>query len=179
MQVSATSRPIYTVSHRYCVRKRRWRWTPYDQLHWYQRHIVPLIGIAILSWMAVTAFFLGSSDPPIFGASDGGQLNDFQLSIVGHLLPFGLLGFLAALGALMLSRSERLLVALIVALPVGGLWALSTEWLQTRVSARNGNLEDLLVDILGTFIGGLMAWAFYVWYRSAKRHRRLSSLLRS
>ena len=179
MQISAASNPLYTVSHDYCVRKRRWRWTPYDQRPWYQKHLAPLIGVAILSWMAVTAFFLGSSDPPIFGASDGGQLNDFQLSIVGHLLPFGLLGFMAALGTLVVARSERLLVALMIALPLGGLWALSTEWFQSRVSARNGNLEDLLVDILGTFVGSLIAWTFYVWYRSAKRHRRLSSLLQS
>ena len=117
---------------------------------------LPTIGIvAAVGWMAVSLVFLASSRVPTNGADLPAVISS---PLFGHLFLFGILGFLTAVGALVIRRSERLAVAMVAALLLGGAWALATEWYQTTVPGRDGNLEDLLANALGTAAGALLAW---------------------
>ncbi len=107
--------------------------------------------------MAVSLLFLASSR---FSDSAAGVPAGISSPLFAHLFLFGMLGFLTAVGALVISRSERLAVALVAALLVGGAWALATEWYQSTLSGRDASSEDLLANALGTAAGALLAWLF-------------------
>ena len=117
---------------------------------------LPTIGVvAAAGWMAVSLVFLASSR---FSNSGAGLPAVVSSPLFAHLFLFGMLGFLTAVGALVIRRSERLAVAMVAALLVGGAWALATEWYQTTLPGRDASLEDLLANALGTAVGGLLAW---------------------
>ena len=117
---------------------------------------LPTIGVvAAAGWMAVSLLFLASSR---FSNTGAGLTAGISTPLFGHLFLFGMLGFLTAVGALVIRRSERLAVALVAALLVGGAWALATEWYQTTLPGREASLEDLLANALGTAAGALLAW---------------------
>ena len=117
---------------------------------------LPTIGVgAAAGWMAVSLVFLGSSRVPISGADLPAVISS---PLFAHIFLFGMLGFLTAVGALVIKRSERLAVAMVAALVVGGAWALATEWYQTTLPGRDASLEDLLANALGTVAGALLAW---------------------
>ena len=117
---------------------------------------LPSIGIvAAGGWMAVSLIFLGSSRLSNAGAALPAAISS---PLFAHLFLFGMLGFLTAVGALVIRRSERLAVAMAVALLVGGAWALATEWYQSTLSGRDSSLEDLLANVLGAAAGSLLAW---------------------
>ena len=107
---------------------------------------LPTIGVVFaVGWMAVSLVFLASSR-----FSDSGDSLPAGLSnpLFAHLILFGMLGFLTGAGALVIRRSERLAVAIVAALLVGGAWALATEWFQTTLPGRSASLEDLLANAL-------------------------------
>lgn len=117
---------------------------------------LPIIGVvAAAGWMAVSLVFLASSR-----FSDSGTALPAVISspLFAHLFLFGMLGFLTAVGALVIRRSERLAVAIVTALLVGGAWALATEWFQTTLPGRTASLDDLLANALGTAAGAVLAW---------------------
>ena len=117
---------------------------------------LPTIGVAAAGgWMAVSLVFLASSQ---FSNSAAGLPAGISSPLFGHLFLFGMLGFVTAVGALVIRRSERLAVAMVAALLVGGAWALATEWYQTTLPGRDASLEDLLANALGTAAGALLAW---------------------
>ncbi len=117
---------------------------------------LPTIGIGVAAgWMAVSLLFLASSR---FSNSGADLPAGISSPLFAHLFLFGMLGFLTAVGALVVMRSERLVVAMVAALLVGGAWALATEWYQTTLPGRNASLEDLLANALGTAAGALLAW---------------------
>ncbi len=117
---------------------------------------LPTIGIvAAAGWMAVSLVFLASSR---FSNSAPDLPAGISSPLFAHLFLFGMLGFLTAVGALVIRRSERLVVAMVAALLVGGAWALATEWYQTTLPGRDASLEDLLANALGTAAGALLAW---------------------
>ncbi len=117
---------------------------------------LPTIGVAAAAgWMAVSLVFLASSRFSNIGA---GLPAGISSPLFAHLFLFGTLGFLTAVGALVIRRSERLVVAMGAALLVGGAWALATEWYQTTLPGRDASLEDLLANALGTAAGALLAW---------------------
>ncbi len=117
---------------------------------------LPTMGVvAAAGWMGVSLVFLASSR---FSNSGAGLPASISTPLFGHLFLFGMLGFLTAVGALVIKRSERLGVALVAALLVGGAWALATEWYQTTLPGRDASLEDLLVNALGTAAGAWLAW---------------------
>ncbi len=117
---------------------------------------LPTIGIgAAAGWMAVSLLFLASSRFANIGA---GLPAGISSPLFAHLFLFGVLGFLTAVGALVIRRSERLAVPMVAALLVGGAWALATEWYQTTLPGRDGSLEDLLANAMGTAAGALLAW---------------------
>ncbi len=105
--------------------------------------------------MAVSLVFLASSR---FSNSGAGLPATIANPLFAHLFLFGMLGFLVAVGALLIWRSDRLAVAMVAALLVGGAWALATEWYQTTLPGRDASLEDLLVNALGTAAGAILAW---------------------
>ena len=105
--------------------------------------------------MAVSLVFLASSR---FSNSAEGLPAVISNPIFAHLFLFGMLGFLTAVGAQVISRSERLAVAMVAALLVGGAWGLATEWYQTMLAGRDASLEDLLANALGAAAGALLAW---------------------
>ena len=108
--------------------------------------------------------FLGMADPP--GPHSGGVP---AVGVAGHLFLFGVLGLLVSGGALMISWSGKLTVALFTVLSVTV--ALATESYQTTLSARSGNLEDVLVDLMGAAGGGLVAWFMWPWLLSWSTRR--------
>jgi len=117
---------------------------------------LPTIGVgAVAGWMAVSLMFLASSR---FSNSGGDLPAGISSPLFAHLFLFGMLGFLTAVGALVIRRSERLAVAMVAALLVGGAWALGTEWYQSTLSSRDASLEDLLANTIGTIAGALLAW---------------------
>ena len=117
---------------------------------------LPTIGVAAAAgWMAVSLVFLASSR---FSNSGAGLPDIIASPLFAHLFLFGMLGFLTAVGALVIRRSERLVVAMMAALLVGGAWALATEWYQTTLPGRDGSLDDLLANALGTAAGAMLAW---------------------
>lgn len=117
---------------------------------------LPTIGIgAAAGWMVVSLAFLASSR---FSNSAADLPASISSPLSAHLFLFGMLGFLTAVGALVIRRSERLVVTMLAALLVGGAWALGTEWYQSTLSGRDASLEDLLANALGTVAGGLLAW---------------------
>ena len=117
---------------------------------------LPTIGVgATAGWMAVSLLFLASSR---FSDSAAGLPAGISSPLFAHLSLFGMLGFLTAVGALVVMRSERLAVAMVAALLVGAAWALATEWYQTTLPGRDASLEDLLANALGTAAGALLAW---------------------
>ena len=126
---------------------RRWRW-------WLKNYGRSTLAIAAtLGWMAVTLLFLGSSDPP---APEAGSL---PIALLGHLVLFGVLGFLASVTATTVSRSRRWVLPLVVSVLVGVLWGLFTEWYQTTLPGRSASLEDVLIDSAAAFAGGMVAGA--------------------
>jgi len=117
---------------------------------------LPTIGVAAAAgWMAVSLLFLASSR---FSNSGADLPAGISSPLFAHLFLFGMLGFLTAVGALVIRRSERLVVAMVAALLVGGAWALGTEWYQSTLAGRDASLEDLLANVLGTVAGALLAW---------------------
>ncbi len=117
---------------------------------------LPTIGVgAAAGWMAVSLLFLASSR---FSNSGADLPAGVSSPLFAHLFLFGMLGFLTAVGALVVMRSERLVVAMVAALLVGGAWALATEWYQTTLPGRDASLEDLQANALGTAAGALLAW---------------------
>ena len=120
--------------------------------------VLPTIGVtAAAGWMAVSLVFLASSRFSNSGAALPAVISS---PLFAHLFLFGMLGFLTAVGALVISRSERLAVAMVAALLVGGAWALATEWYQTTLPGRSASSEDLLANAVGTAAGALLAWLF-------------------
>ena len=117
---------------------------------------LPTIGIGVAAgWMAVSLLFLASSQ---FSSREVDLPAGLSGSLFAHLFLFGMLGFLTVVGALVIRRSERLFVAMVAALLVGGAWALGTEWYQSTVSDRSASLEDLVANVIGTAAGALLAW---------------------
>ena len=117
---------------------------------------LPSIGVGVAAgWMAVSLLFLASSR---FSDSVTALPDGISSPLFAHLSLFGMLGFLTAVGALLVMRSERLAVTMVAALLVGGVWALATEWYQTTLPGRDPSLEDLLANALGTAAGALLAW---------------------
>ena len=117
---------------------------------------LPTIGVGVAAvWMAVSLVFLASSRFSNSGAALPAAISS---PLFAHLFLFGMLGFLTAVGAQLIMRSERLAVSMVAALLVGGTWALATEWYQTTLPGRNASLEDLLANALGTAAGALLAW---------------------
>ena len=118
---------------------------------------LPAIGVvSAAGWMAVSLVFLASSR-----FSNSGESLPAVISspLFAHLLLFGMLGFVTAVGALVIRRSEQIFVALVAALLVGGAWALATEWYQTTLPGRDASMEDLLVNVLGAAAGAMLAWS--------------------
>ena len=101
--------------------------------------------------------FLGTPRPPVI--SSGGVISDLPIQLLGHLFLFGVLGLLTSMGTLMVSRSERLVVALIASLVVGSLWASFTEFYQAFVPGRHGSPTDVLLGIAGAACGAVIAWS--------------------
>ena len=117
---------------------------------------LPTIGVVVAAgWMAVSSAFLASSRFSNNGAALPGVLSS---PLFAHLFLFGMLGFLTGVGALVIRRSERLAVAMVAAILVGGAWALATEWYQTTLPGRSATLEDLLANAVGAAAGALLAW---------------------
>ena len=78
---------------------------------------LPTIGVgAAAGWMAVSLLFLASSR---FSNSGADLPAGISSPIFAHLFLFGMLGFLTAVGALVIRRSERLVTAMVAALLVG------------------------------------------------------------
>ena len=117
---------------------------------------LPTIGVgAAAGWMGVSLLFLASSR---FSNSGADLPAGISSPLFAHLFLFAMLGFLTAVGALVIKRSERLVVAMVAALPVGGVWALGTEWYQSTLPGRDASLQDLLANAIGTAAGALLAW---------------------
>ena len=124
-----------------------------------------------LGWMVLTMVFLGSSDLP---APSDGEVDlppGTSVAFLGHLLMFGGLGFLVAVSAALIAPAQRAALPLVTAVLLGSLWGVFTEWYQTTVPGRNGNLEDLLIDIVGVAVGGLVAWTARLFLTQYYRRR--------
>ena len=133
------------------------------------RRILNMVGaVVVAGWIGVILMFLGLANPP--GPSSTVLGGEATLQI-GHLFLFGLLGLLISAGAMVVSCSQRLTVALLAGLGVGGALAILTESYQLSVSGRSGNLEDVLTDIVGTAIGATLAWMIQLWLTRPRQSR--------
>ena len=126
-------------------------------------HSFQTLGItALIGWTGIIVMLLGMSDP--LGQSLSSTFVGSQAALqLGHFFLFGVLGLLIASGALAVTNSKRLAVALIAGLLVGGAAAVLTESYQSTVSGRSGNLEDILTNVIGTASGALFAWIMRIW----------------
>ena len=87
---------------------------------------LPIMGVVTAAgWMGVSLVFFASSRFSNSGADLPAAISS---PLFAHLFLFGMLGFLTAVGALVIRRSERLAVAIVAAFLVGGAWAVATEW---------------------------------------------------
>ena len=118
---------------------------------------------ATVGWMAVTMLFLGRSEPPTDVPSGA------SIPYLGHLFLFGVLGSLVSLSNATVSTARRsfLDVSLDVymAVLVGVLWGIFTEWYQSTVPGREASWLDVLVDVGGALAGGIAALAIRSWIR--------------
>jgi VanZ family protein len=112
---------------------------------------------ATLGWMAVIMVFLGSSDPP------GPGLRAWWFPILAHLFLFGVLGFLVSVSGLLAVRSSRLPTNMALVVLVGGGWGVFSELYQYTVPGRSAAAGDGLADVVGSVLGGVMAWAVMLW----------------
>ena len=129
--------------------------------------VLPTIGVgAAAGWMGVSLVFLASSR---FSNSAAALPAGLSSSLFAHLFLFGMLGFITAVGALVIRRSQRLVVAMVAALLVGGAWTLGTEWYQSTLPGRDASLEDLLANAIGTAAGALLAWLVRRWIARMSR----------
>ena len=136
----------------------------------------PSLGLRLLviaGWSVLIAVLLGTSNPPLPGSSETVPGWEAMLQL-GHLVLFAVLGLLIASGALVAARSQRLSVALVAGLLVGGVAAALTEAYQLEVAGRSGNLEDILLDVTGAAWGALAAWMVRMWLIRRARGRRLA-----
>ena len=101
--------------------------------------------------------FLGSSNPP------GPDTQIWWLPILAHLFLFGVLGFQVSVSVLLIARSKRLRLNLAIVVVVGSFWGVFTELYQTTVPGRGAAVDDLLIDIVGSALGGLIAGAVRLW----------------
>jgi VanZ family protein len=130
--------------------------------HWAQALSIS----ATLSWMAVTLYFLGSSDPP------SPEAPPWWFPGLGHLYLFAVLGFLTMLTLSTLERSSGWISSLAMVVVFGFLWGSTTELYQGTIPSRNASWEDLLLDAAGAFLGGagskvtgLWAYRYLGWHR--------------
>ena len=121
---------------------------------------------ATLGWMAVTLWFLGSSDPPSPDAPP------WWVPVLAHLFLFAVLGLLTMLTLATLERSSGWLSSLALVVVIGFLWGSATELYQGTVPSRSPSWEDLLWDTWGAFLGGagskvtgLWAYRYLGWHR--------------
>ena len=133
-----------------------------------KRYVAPAVAVATtIGWMGVTWVFLGSAEPPTPEDAGVGAPAWVSFSLLGHLLLFGVLGFLVAVSSALVVRLKWTILDVAVAVLVGGLWGAFSEWYQTTVPARSGSLDDVVIDVvidvLGAFLGGLAAWLGRRW----------------
>ena len=123
-----------------------------------ERYGAPTLSIAAtLGWMALILVILGSSDSP------GPDLRAWWFPILAHLFLFGVLGFLVSVSGLLAVRSSRLPPNMALVVFVGGCWGVFTELYQYTVPGRSATAGDGLVDVAGSVLGGVMAWAVMLW----------------
>lgn len=121
---------------------------------------------ATLGWMAVTLWFLGSSDPP------SPETPPWWFPVLGHLFLFAVLGLLTMLTLATLERSSDWIPSLTIVVVIGFLWGSATELYQGTIPSRSASWEDLLLDTVGAFLGGagskaagLCAYRYLAWRR--------------
>lgn len=102
-------------------------------------------------WMGV--IFILSAQPTLPHAPD--TLLDLILKKAAHMIEYGILAFLLW-RALSRGRGTLSRAALVTALLVSVLYAVSDEYHQTFVPGRNGTLVDIGVDAVGTLIALLV-----------------------
>ena len=113
--------------------------------------------------------FLGLADPPGPTSTDTVPSGGFTLQ-VGHLFLFGILGLLVSTGAQVVRNSRSLRVALASGLLVGVTVAVFTEWYQSTIPGRSGNVEDILTDVVGVAGGAVLAWLLRTWLTGVSSH---------
>lgn len=101
--------------------------------------------------------FLGPSEPP------GPDLGAWWFPILAHLFLFGVLGSLVSVSGLMAADFHRFPSNLAVAALVGSAWGLFTELYQITVPGRSASVDDWLIDVAGSVLGGAMAWVLMLW----------------
>ncbi len=139
----------------------------------YNRHaLVSIIAVAATGWVVAAAVFLGSSRPPIPGLDDLSPWSGVPSSLIGHLVIFGALGLLVSTSIAVVAPSASPIRSIAGASLVGILLGIITEWYQTTVPARSGNLEDILVDVLGAMTGGLIVGVARPWLMQRIRRVR-------
>ena len=110
----------------------------------------------------------------IFWASSGPTTIPFQQNVphvdkLLHLAAYAVLGVLLCLPSHRLTRS--IFWSAWFAVLAAGLYGLSDEIHQSFVPGRSDDLYDLIADMAGGLIGGLV-WAWWQHYRNKRTHER-------
>ena len=127
-------------------------------LRWLDYLRLAALLLATLAWLGVTMIFLGTPHPPRLADPQTLGLTPDAKAWLGHLLLFFGVGFLAAVTSSAGTNSRRVSLLLGTGTLSGFLWGAFTEWYQTKVPGRSGNLEDVITDTLGASLGSLAAW---------------------
>jgi VanZ family protein len=134
------------------------------------RRIVVARWLAVLAWMAL--IFVLSAQPGLRVSADAAV--DSPLRAMAHVVTFGVLGGLLAWALAPLAGSA-VRVGL-MALLIAAAYAVSDELHQSLVPDRTGQLDDVLLDVLGAALGIALAIAFAMaMSRRARRSRSVAA----
>ncbi len=108
--------------------------------------------IPIFLWVGLIFFF--SHQPGL--ASGFGSFWDFFLRKTAHIFEFAVLTFLLIRN--LEERNLKFKKALALSFILATLFAVSDEYHQTFISAREGKISDIGIDALGIIIAGWISW---------------------
>jgi hypothetical protein len=110
---------------------------------------------ATIAWIGVTAYLLGSSNPPSPGGSGEAWLPRWVLLLVGHAFLFAVLsGLLCSIPVAMRLRPLGLVVsAIVVAIAAG--YGAGLELYQATVPERQASWTDGFVNTVGAITGAI------------------------
>ena len=124
-----------------------------------RRVYVGALVLSIMGWMALLMVILGWQNPSAPGPAP--ELDPALQAYLGHLSLFGVLGMLVSHTFGYMKGREQIWLGVAAALLTGLIWGIVTEWYQLYVPGREASFVDVLTDLIGAGLGGVLVGALY------------------